>query len=654
MSNVGGTSLHGARKLCEHGRHGSDGWEHVLSTGAELWREWERMGALRPQHYDRDVADRVRAALGSPSSNDLTVAELLAAAAWSPRDLIHALAPVVSSFVGMMRDLLALLNRVDATAGTGENLRLVYEFDEGDVIDESLANLRETVQRVENVMAMMPSLTFRHDHAWSSPIRNSGSLDHAAALLGVDDGDLAHWRFANGLPSPAPTGRVRVDDVVQRYLIVLDAVLDRLALRGDDAAEVREWLSATRDDPDATDVDLEEAATDFWVLFEVAAVHRFVDEVRGGSRVTDDILDGIEGWLAGFQSDEYEETMVERLVEELTDVLSLPVWGRRHELYSAWVASQIDQALERSRLEFVVTGGALRFPFRPTLLARLDPPPSGSSPPSGGIEFWCEVRSSATAPLGEGRKGGIQPDYRFLRTNAAGSETVAAIEVKQYLRPANKNPGEALRDYVVGLHSATVLLVAHGPLGARVLDRVPASERHRALIHSHVRVGCPHESAAFRDDIAKLFPPALEPPITRLELRWGRSTHDLDLHVLEPDGEETSWQSTSTRHSSMRKDAFDGGPEIVDVAVARSGPLHVWVHLFSNDAASVRHAAPEVSFVRADGPALVLVPRTDAPVDEARRWYVGEIDPHGRVLVSPFSRSRDDASPGRPGRFHDG
>lgn len=648
----------------------------MFSTGAELWREWERTGALRPQHYDRDVADRVRAALGSPLSNDLTVAELLAAKAWSPRDLIHALAPLVNSFVGMMRDLLALLNRVGATAGTGENLRLVYEFAEGDVIDESLANLRETVQRVENVMAMMPSLTFRRDHAWSSPIRNAGSLAHAAALLGVDDGDLAHWRFANGLPSPAPTGRVRVDEVVQRYVNVLHAVLDRLALRGDDVAEVGDWLRATRHDREANDIDLAEAATDFWVLSEVAAVHRFVDEVRGGSRVADEILDGIQGWLAGFQSDVYEATMVECLVEELTDVLSLPAWGRRHELYSAWVASQIDQALERSRLEFVVTDGALRFPFRPTLLARLDPP-SGPSTPSGGIEFWCEVRSSATAPLGEGRKGGIQPDYRFIRTNAEGSETVAAIEVKQYLRPANKNPGEALRDYVVGLPSATVLLVAHGPLGARVLDRVPASERHRALVHAHVRVGRPRESAAFRDDIARLFPPAVEAPltriesaafrddttmfapaveapVTRLELRWRRSTGDLDLHVLGPDGEETSWQSTSTRHSSLREDAFDGGPEIVDLAAPRSGPLHVWVHLFSKDAASVRHAGPEVSFVRADGSPLVLVPRTDAPVDEARRWYVGEIDAHGRVLVSPSSRSRNDASPRQPERCHDG
>lgn len=104
----------------------------------------------------------------------------------------------------------------------------------------------------------------------------------------------------------------------------------------------------------------------------------------------------------------------------------------------------------------------------------------------------------------------------------------------------------------------------------------------------------------------------------------------------------------------MREDAFDGGPEIVDLAAARLGPLHVWVHLFSNDAASVRHATPEVSFVRADGAALVLVPRADAPVDEASRWYVGEIDAHGWVLVSPFSRSLDDASPGRPGRSHDG
>ncbi|MBV9823441.1 MAG: hypothetical protein JO144_14500, partial [Actinobacteria bacterium] len=111
------------------------------STAGELWRTWTDGKVLQPEHYDRDVADLVRAALGSASSSGLAGA--MDAARWTPRQLLHAIAPALVSFSGMMQDLLTLYAKIGARSGTGDNLLLRYEFTEDDPFDQLLSHFRD-------------------------------------------------------------------------------------------------------------------------------------------------------------------------------------------------------------------------------------------------------------------------------------------------------------------------------------------------------------------------------------------------------------------------------------------------------------------------------------------------------------------------------
>jgi hypothetical protein len=409
-------------------------------------------------------------------------------------------------------------------------------------------------------------------------------------------------------------------------------VLARLESVCEDTIGVRDWIGAHREDldEDPTLGGIFFAATDFWALLTASAVHRWTAGVAAGTiTAPDGLLRQIDAWLEGFESGEPEEATVERAVDELLDILSLPTWGKRHELYSAWIATQLDRALD-SRLEFVVTDGALRFPFRPTLLARLDTA-------QGPVELWCEVRSPATDELSGGRKESIQPDYRFQRAPRDTSSvrtTVAAVEAKQYKAPNATRHGHTLRDYVANLPDATVFLVGHGPLGGGVIDAVAESDRDRARVHPDVRVGRPRESAAFRADVARLFPPTATRP-NRIELRWSPTVPDLDLHV-RGDDQETSFQALETTHSTLRKDAFDGGPEIVDLHPDANEALEVCVQVYSTG--TLRSAAPVVTFFRDATPVLELTPADEFAATGERWWDVARIDHAGGL--TPSARSR--------------
>ncbi|MCJ1707520.1 hypothetical protein [Microbacterium sp. VKM Ac-2923] len=604
-------------------------------TAAGLWREWERAGALRPNDYDADVVEHLRRVLVRQGHDGaVQIDQAMDDARWSSRDLLHALAPLVASFTGMLRDLLRLMQRVDALAGTGGNLRVQYEFVEGDLVDESLNDFRERVRRMESTVIRLRPLSFDASRAFHpGPLQDYMSWDSVNGLLlsaGATSWDS--WRFAEGVPDPVPTGRPHIDDRAGRIISLVRRVLERLEEMGVDMDAVRAWERKHHDDLRRDPV-LEQiyfAATDLWPLFVAGAVYAWTaDAATKATGPLDENLAAIDEWLDEFDADERDEVTVERDVEDLLDVLSLPAWGKRHELYSAWITTQLDRALE-SRLEFVVVDNALRFPFHATLLANL---PTLHGP----VELWCEVRSAATGTLHGGRKRGIQPDYRFQRRmtgTPADLTTVVAVEVKQYKSPAALRHGGTMRDYVTNLPGATVLLVAHGPLGERVVDAVPPSDRDRARAHPDVRIGRPRDAAEFRAEIARLLP-APAPRPTRIELRWSSAVSDLDLYVHDGD-EETSYRTRQTTHSVLREDAVDGGPEVIDIAPEVSRQLEVHVNVYS--AGTIRDATPMVTFFRGEDTLLILAPPEELALIDERWWDVARIDDAGRIVPSEQSR----------------
>ncbi len=165
---------------------------------------------------------------------------------------------------------------------------------------------------------------------------------------------------------------------------------------------------------------------------------------------------------------------VERQQEVLFEVLRLPFWRYRRELYSTWVSTLIFEAIDGIRL--LPSRGRFEYRFSGSHLAKV----AGE----GGIslQVWAELRSALTKP-GRGRSRAIQPDYTVLTEPITFAESaVLVVEVKHYGQQNARSFGKALSDYARGRPEAQVVLVNYGPADEASLAQVDAADADRCHV----------------------------------------------------------------------------------------------------------------------------------------------------------------------------
>lgn len=623
----------------------------MLTSAADLWKLWCQKNLIRPQDYDEDVVEAVRSGLGVQGQSAAGLPAAMDAAGWKATDLLRAVLPIVTSFSGMLSDLLSMYERIGASNAGGDNLRIMYEFKEGEPIDETLAHFREVVQRTQTVIEHLEVFHFAQDHAWDGPLKAHGQyLQTGFDVLDLTSNEEARsWPFRSEIPT-RDVSDPRLSVVIARHRQVILAALKRLESFGDsmNSAHNSFYTQGSKAWPEA-DQALYFAGTDFWPISQIGAMHALaslVDNLPPDKAET--LIRAQSEWLEGFWTQ--SQVAVDQQIDELTDILSLPQWGQRFDLYSAWLATVMDRALDQ-RMVFDVPEGVLAFPFRPTLLARLQTQ-------GGPVELWAEKRFSATNLVGHGRTANIQPDYVFVSSTT--STVIGAVEAKQYKSQTSKNPARAAHDYAGNLKSSKVFIVAHGPLRGDSIETVDPADRSRVFFHAHVRPGNDIEIGSFCEELSKLLPPVTEASSARaparnvaalasstarvsapvraamasIMLEWSPSVEDLDLHLLDVARDrDVSYRRLQDDHATLGADAYGGGPEVA-FAYPTGGPVDIEVHLHSSDADSVADAKPIVTVTTLGG-TMRLVP--DATEISGPVWRVGVIDEAGKFTPDTFS-----------------
>jgi hypothetical protein len=191
-----------------------------------------------------------------------------------------------------------------------------------------------------------------------------------------------------------------------------------------------------------------------------------VEQTQAANLFLGPVQDAIDALHIGSKEQETWE-------QNYRDILSLPIWQRRHELYAVWIGAKIATSLKGLDCQFHVEDGVLRFPFSGAQLATM------WTKERTTYMFWTELRSRLSVAAESGRKS-IQPDYRILRLPFDPIRgTVLVVECKQYRRSLTRNFAAALNDYAVGCPNAQVILVNNGPIGNVVLTAVKKSYRSR-------------------------------------------------------------------------------------------------------------------------------------------------------------------------------
>jgi hypothetical protein len=229
----------------------------------------------------------------------------------------------------------------------------------------------------------------------------------------------------------------------------------------------------------------------------------------------------------GFSRPPTSSRTVTSLEQDFHELINLPIWRKRHELYSVWVASRIADALKSLSWEWHPDGNALVFSFSGVELATLR---SGNG---GAHAFWTEKRTPLQGSGLFGRRH-IQPDYRIVSAPTHRDDSTSlVVECKQYRSWNKKNFGSALDDYAKGCPNAPVILVNYGPTDSRILELVDARRRDRTFLVGDFKPNATASLDRFRDIVRDTFLTKVTPRIAAtIELHWGPKFQDLDLHMF--------------------------------------------------------------------------------------------------------------------------
>ncbi len=255
-----------------------------------------------------------------------------------------------------------------------------------------------------------------------------------------------------------PSGSPSLDTELSRLAGIWAAVVRAVRERSSRREELQATAYASDETTPARELWLLES--DYFLLALASAISAAADRAE---RTAD--ADSLAAEIHQFLEEHpFRGQDSQGLVQRLLDILDLPIWELRHELYSAWVLVAILEA--SPGCSWVCSGDpwVLSFPFRPTPMAEL-------LDCDTEMTVWSELRSPLSDPIGSSRKRGIQPDYSIVRGKRGQSpdptQSQLEVECKQYLQANSKGFAAALRDYAKGRPNSLVLLVSNGPLQPR-------------------------------------------------------------------------------------------------------------------------------------------------------------------------------------------
>lgn len=449
--------------------------ELVHRDPISAWNYLRKHGGIELEGRDEGLDQRILERL-DPTASSLEDALTAATMETFARAFFTAIAP----FVAMFRDILDFFEHADATQGQNQwTLRL-------DDVDVDLEHFRKWLMNwteIAKITLQIPAIDFRGvwdlHQALSSrteikdeiqrSFRNEKLLlpsDVQAWVRAYNDAD--YLPLPKSLMSPkCPLELITSTSIAQAALLHLTEL--RLSRSG--LMQIYRTRRQRAEQSDALNFwTIAQNETDYWlrtfvVGLSAAATHLTPDELQSVGSDLDRITDR-------YPTRPFEANVS---VADLESVLSLPIWQKRYELYSVWIATEMIRALEGHDVELHHDNGRIAFAFRETLVATIHTSP-------GPFTLISERRSPLENPQGKGRTGGVQPDHGLWTTEYARDVCRMAVEVKHYKKSARGSWIDIFEDYARALPESDVYLVNHGPVGKAVYDvSITVSDRCHAI-----------------------------------------------------------------------------------------------------------------------------------------------------------------------------
>lgn len=638
----------------------------MLENGLQIWMALVRSGLEEARKnrlpgYDAELVEVLKKQLYPQATR--TLEQELQAAPPPAEAFLEVFFGALRPFSQMLRDVLGMFETAGARR-SDENLRIAFDFDKASkALTLTLQEFREVEQFFRRVARPIverlwnSNTLFMLNRDVQDVLGSLGVPDAPHGPFRVRDPRVRAWIEDNGRPAWLPfpvtgfprSGEAELDEALRMSEGLIHYMYNEVRRLGATYDEFARRLSelpwddlGAEDEAEAPADDAGDerprrafvsAAHDFWpnsfaeiVCLGVEAVNDHTDAERpeATTRLARAIRIGFD------HPPRHERTRVE-LERDFRDLVNLPIWKKRHELYAVWVASRIAEALRDLSWEWHPDGDTLSFPFAGVELATL------LSGDGGTHVFWTEKRTELKGGGIFGRKH-IQPDYRIMTVPTHRDDaTSLVVECKQYRNWSKKNFGAALDDYAKGCPNAPVVLVNYGPTDSSILDLVDASRRDRTFLVGDFKPGGNAALDRFRDLLRGAYTTLLTPRIMgRVELRWGPMFRDLDLHMFFR-LHITSFESQATHigfgstHGSLTEapwiewpeDIQESPPGIEHITISRwlNAEYDVLVHDYSGSPGFPRGDVDVRVILVSSGDERLFVPRSGS----GRWWHVCRI-----------------------------
>lgn len=646
-------------------------------TASELWDRLQFEAGLEIRlksgrnGRDMDFEDAVIADLESQgltiSTGKTSLGQLLKfdAKAKSPRisteRLLIAILNSQRGFAAMMDDILQTLISANATRGENE-MRFGFTFsDPRNPVSQTLQHFREEQQQVRRVLEsrFYPASSSQLWSIWSQLTGISSNI-----VLTV-----AHEVRVNSFPLPPILAGTQYADVDSKLKTLMRFVGELRHWCRSYASTRNEFLDKTAVIRTSPHVDAEEiervenwsgAVSDYWDGSVVEAICKIEAGINAGKLDPGTVDADLKKVLEHLPM---RETWVEQTFNQLLDILRLPTWRKRHELYSVWVGSVLLNTARQNAasFQFHTTRSTLSFTFGGSRLASYEY--DGSH-----YDIWAELRSELVGRSAK-RTRGIQPDFRIVRValdNKIGKNTHFVLECKHYLKPSVLNFTLAATDYARSCPNADTFIVNHGVADHDLLvDAVPEALSPRIKFIGKVTAERERLSPALKQNIEQvLFPPAApdvrftesagsvtvpqaEPSATenacdpkelacRITLDWDQSLYDMDLSIEAIDSRGVIRYVVSYRDKGsliqepfayLQEDVRSGpGKEILELSALHFPRYRIIVHNHSKlGEFSTSNISCRVTMNGVECSVMRPVP------NGGYEWVVGFIDASGRL-----------------------
>jgi hypothetical protein len=524
--------------------------EVLLNTSWAIWDFLVREAGLDVKNYDADIVEQICKGLGISFPCNNIEREL------KRRDVpveafIGAFLKSVQPYARMVRDLYEFLY-LHGVKKTNNQMRMLFDFGKGpEDLGFDLKHFREILEKYMKIFRYFIVYGWNYDTLWELARIFNDYWKHTPKdsnvsqwLIEYDYGEINDPFRIN----PPMTGNEEVDSWLKKAWQVWVSLIEECRKYGRSRKNLKEYAYRMKDKSINTlegerresykqiknDLEIPDLGEwDPWVLYilnsdrwpevMLRGLFGFAENLieihqRGEIDIENQIIQSFLQRIQELYSKLPKWEMKKAdLVKEFIEILNLPIWKRRHELYQTWVLTQIDRALEAYQRTIHHVDGSLILRFSGTHIGTVETE-------EGLIHIWSELRSPLNNPIGQGRKGHIQPDYTLtFEPITDPSRTIVVIECKQYRKANPTNFANAVTDYLRGRPNSQIILVSYGEIPNNMLTKVDEDLRKRVLFLGNFRPLAQNESReikqleTFKDALLRFLPKPLRTTINLMK-----------------------------------------------------------------------------------------------------------------------------------------